>query len=48
MTDGDNLPDDDPDVVAGMQRLADLRALEHEVPDLTTYNQDKPPASSRT
>lgn len=28
------LPDDDPDVVAGMLRLAELRALEHAVSDL--------------
>lgn len=28
------LPDDDPDVAAGMNRLAQLRAAEDEVPDL--------------
>ncbi len=30
----DDLPDDDPDVVAGMQRLAELRALEQEIPEI--------------
>lgn len=44
----DDIPDDDPAIVEGMMRLAELRALEHTVSDLTTYNRDKPPASSRT
>ena len=29
-----DLPDDDPNVVAGMKRLAELREVEHEVIDL--------------
>ena len=29
-----DLPDDDPDVVAGMKRLAELRQLEGEVPEV--------------
>jgi len=30
----ENLADDDPDVVAGMERLAALRMMEREIPDL--------------
>ena len=48
MADDDDLPDDDVDVVAGMLRLEQLRALENEVPDFVAYNRVKPPASSRT
>ena len=33
-SDDSELADDDPDVVAGMKRLAELRALEQEVRDL--------------
>jgi hypothetical protein len=32
----DDLPDEDPDVVAGMARLAELRVLEHQVIDFPT------------
>lgn len=46
--DPDDLPDDDPDVVAGMARLAELRALESTVPDLTSRLPSKPRTSSRT
>lgn len=29
------MPDDDPDLVAGMKRLAELRAAEAEIPDIS-------------
>jgi len=35
MSDAYEIPDDDPDVVAGMDRLAELRKLEGDVVDLT-------------
>jgi len=31
----EELSDDDPDVVAGMERLTELRKLERDVPDLS-------------
>ncbi len=34
IVDGDDLPDDDPDIVAGMQHLAELREAEHDVVEL--------------
>lgn len=30
----DDLPDDDPEVVAGMKRLAELREMEGHIPEL--------------
>ena len=40
------LPDDDPDVIAGMARLAVLRAAEHEVPTIPRDPERTSPATS--